>query len=157
MIRFDLLCSLSPLSPISYPYTVLPLLPMHFLNERQDTDRWFSNICREECIHSITNEHQKETNSMIKVKGHAAVLFGCQCCLLCSITLCLCIFEAIDLPLLRLKDDETLHNALWMKNTIAIVCRAQKDCSPQSRLHKHKPGNLFFLSYVAGKKTQVFR
>lgn len=91
-------------------------------------------------------------------------MFGCQC-LPGSITPSLCIAEAIDLPLLHLKDDEKPHNARWMKNTIAIVCSAQKDgydallkASVYVRLHK--PGNvfvLFFSSYVVGKKTQVFR
>lgn len=59
------------------------------------------------------------------------VLFGCWRRLLRSITASLCISEAIDLPLLRLKDGEKLRDARWIQKkktlTIAIVCSTQRD------------------------------
>ena len=42
------------------------------------------------------------------------VLFGCRRRLLRSITASLCISEAKELPLLRLKDDN-VHNVRWIK------------------------------------------
>lgn len=52
------------------------------------------------------------------------VLFGCWRRLLRSITASLCISEAIDLPLLRLKDGEKLREARWIqkKNTHNCYC-----------------------------------
>ena len=67
------------------------------------------------------------------------VLFGCRRRLLRSITASLCISEAKELPLLRLKDDN-VHNVRWIKkkkktHTQLLLCAVHKETgrrSPQS-------------------------
>lgn len=87
------------------------------------------------------------------------MLFACRRCLPLSITSSCCVFEAIDLPLLHLNNVEKLHNACWIKNTIAIVCCTQRHgddiflkASVYVRLQK--PG---FAASIAAKKMQVLR
>lgn len=60
------------------------------------------------------------------------------------------------------KNDEKLHNACWMKNTVAIVCSTQKDGddAPQSiclcQITIHKPGNVCFFSLFTSTPIAFF-
>lgn len=89
----------------------------------------------------------------MKVKGHAG-LYCLVDCVVSHVQLhSLCVSEAIDLPLLHLKDDEKPHNVRWMKNTIAIVYSEQKDEGDaliEACVHVRlcKPGNEFFLFHM---------
>lgn len=63
-----------------------------------------------------------------QVRGHTE-LSGWPVLILCSLFNCIrCLCFQMNLSAFpAFKNDEKLHNACWMKNTVAIVCSTQKD------------------------------